>query len=166
MTIFDADGTVIEPKAPVSVTVHFGEEIKENETDGIYAVHFQGTGLQAGEKVEFEEEAGSDESIVTSGRISDNTEKPSEYGETVENLDGYGDAAENADASEKNVRISQSTAEKLVKEMLRGTILGEKGEILRAEVEVLETADEGAEAVSFETGSLSVYAVVYTVDFH
>lgn len=166
LTIFDADGTVIEPKAPVSVTVHFGEEIKENETDGIYAVHFQGTGLQAGEKVGFEEPAGSDESVVTSEGTSENAENPSEPGVTMENTDGSGDMPENADASEKNVRISQSTAEKLVKEMLRGTIFGEKGKILRAEIEVFETADEGAEAVSFETGSLSVYAVVYTVDFH
>ena len=58
VTLFDltiySNGSVIQPKAPISVSVVFDEDRAENEE--IYAVHFPGTGEQPDESQEVAEE--------------------------------------------------------------------------------------------------------------
>lgn len=142
ITIFDEDGNVIEPSAPISVTVNFGEEIDTNENGGIYAVHFPGTGLQKDEKL----------------MPADDGQKGQE-GQTQE-----------GDPEEQKGNDAEVTAEALMEmltEQLRESgLFTESAKIANTDVEVIETSVENGQEITFEAGGFSVYAVVYTVDFH
>ncbi|MBQ9321101.1 MAG: hypothetical protein IJ239_01890, partial [Eubacterium sp.] len=102
LTIYAADGTEIQPDAPLSVSIDLGKTIDEKAT-GVYAVHFPGTGAD--------------------------TVMPALAGDPV------------------------SRAAQVVNDAINGN-----------GAEVIETTGNGGE-VQFEAESLSVYAIVYTVDF-
>ena len=161
LTIYDSDGEEIQPKAPLSISIDFGKDIADDAT-GVYAVHFPGTGVDT----VMNPIAGNP--VARAAQIV--AEKVSGTGPEVIETSGKGGEVEFETGSEVEISASNDAKPKADE---TGKGQSETG----GEVEIPADYDEQPKAdgdekgqsetdseVEFEAESLSVYAIVYTVD--